>query len=120
MMSTATPHASLLSAAVVHPLDVLANRSQLAWLAASDFFGFNIPAIAASESEYDACWAQDVTDTPEELRDGRHSTHERRGVINKIKQRLWRDPQHHGDHGADRNSGLAQHARHRDRRRFGR
>lgn len=43
------------------PLGTLAgNRTQLASLLASNIFGFNAPAIAATEAEYERMWAQDV------------------------------------------------------------
>ncbi|GFG76516.1 PPE family protein [Mycobacterium botniense] len=47
-------------AATVPPPLIEANRAQLAALAASNFFGQNSPAIAATEAEYDEMWAQDA------------------------------------------------------------
>lgn len=46
--------------ATVHPAAVEANRVQLATLVATNFLGQNTPAIAATEFEYIAMWAQDV------------------------------------------------------------
>lgn len=47
--------------ATVHPEAVAANRFQAASLVASNFFGQNAPAIAATESRYERMWAQDVS-----------------------------------------------------------
>jgi PPE-repeat protein len=47
-------------AGMVPPPLIEANRAQLASLVASNFFGQNSPAIAATEAEYDAMWAQDA------------------------------------------------------------
>jgi hypothetical protein len=47
-------------AAAVHPALVTANRSQLVQLVFSNLFGQNAPAIAATESDYEAMWARDV------------------------------------------------------------
>jgi PPE-repeat protein len=47
-------------AATVHPALVSANRNQLVQLVFSNLFGQNAPAIAATESDYEAMWAQDV------------------------------------------------------------
>ncbi len=47
-------------AAVTHPLAVAANRVQLVNLVRSNLFGFNAPAIAATEGAYEAMWAQNV------------------------------------------------------------
>lgn len=47
-------------AAVVHPLAVVANRDELVSLVVSNLFGFNAPAIAEKEAEYEQMWAQDV------------------------------------------------------------
>ncbi|RUP05665.1 MAG: PPE family protein [Mycobacterium sp.] len=47
--------------AAVHPALVAMNRSEALWLAASNLFGQNAPAIAAAESRYADMWAQDVT-----------------------------------------------------------
>ena len=41
---------------VVHPSLVAANRARLAQLLATNFFGVNLPAIAATEAEYQAMW----------------------------------------------------------------
>jgi PPE-repeat protein len=47
-------------AAHVPPTEVAANRSQLAWLVATNIFGQNTPAIAATEVQYAEMWAQDA------------------------------------------------------------
>ncbi|MGO9926331.1 MAG: PPE family protein [Mycobacterium sp.] len=41
---------------VVQPALVSANRTRLAWLLATNFFGINLPAIAETEAEYAAMW----------------------------------------------------------------
>ncbi len=46
--------------ATVHPLAVTANRTTLSALLATNVFGFNAPAIAATEFGYAEMWAQDV------------------------------------------------------------
>ncbi|WP_025738458.1 PPE family protein [Mycobacterium genavense] len=46
--------------ATVPPPVIAANRLQLATLVATDFFGQNLPAIAATEAEYAEMWAQDA------------------------------------------------------------
>ncbi len=46
--------------ATVHPLAVTGNRTTLATLLATNFFGINLPAIAATEFQYVEMWAQDV------------------------------------------------------------
>ncbi|MEB3062061.1 PPE domain-containing protein [Mycolicibacter sp. MYC101] len=48
-------------AMTVPPPVVLANRMQLMALIATNFFGQNTPAIAATEAHYAAMWAQDAT-----------------------------------------------------------
>src|SRR5690625_4187738 len=48
-------------AMTIPPPVVAANRSQLLALIATNFFGQNTPAIAATEAAYAAMWAQDVT-----------------------------------------------------------
>jgi PPE-repeat protein len=48
-------------AATVPPEMVAANRIQLAMLVATNFFGQNTPAIAATEARYAEMWAQDAT-----------------------------------------------------------
>jgi PPE-repeat protein len=48
-------------AMTVHPAAVTANRTQLATLIATNFFGQNTPAIAATEAQYAVYWAQDAT-----------------------------------------------------------
>jgi PPE-repeat protein len=45
----------------VPPPVILANRAQLAALIATNFFGQNTPAIAATEAHYMEMWAQDAT-----------------------------------------------------------
>ncbi|MHA7650468.1 PPE family protein [Mycobacterium sp. ML4] len=47
-------------AAMVHPVAIAANRNQLVSLVMSNLFGFNAPAIAAAEAEYELMWAQDI------------------------------------------------------------
>jgi PPE-repeat protein len=47
-------------AATVPPPAVAANRAQLAVLVATNFFGQNAAAIAATEAEYGEMWAQDA------------------------------------------------------------
>lgn len=47
-------------AAMVHPAMVSANRNELVQLVVSNLFGQNAPAIAATESDYEQMWAQDV------------------------------------------------------------
>lgn len=48
-------------AATVPPAAVAANRTQLAMLVATNFFGQNALAIAATEAVYAEMWAQDAT-----------------------------------------------------------
>ncbi len=47
-------------AMTVPPVAVAANRVQLAVLTATNFFGQNLPAIAANEAQYGEMWAQDA------------------------------------------------------------
>ncbi|BBZ42863.1 PPE family protein [Mycobacterium parmense] len=47
-------------AATVPPPVIAANRIQLAVLVATNFFGQNTPAIAATEAQYAQMWAQDA------------------------------------------------------------
>ena len=47
-------------AMTVPPQMVFANRAQLMMLVATNFFGQNAPAIAATEAHYAAMWAQDA------------------------------------------------------------
>ncbi len=47
-------------AATVPPPLIAANRTLLLALIATNFFGQNSPAIAATEAQYEAMWAQDV------------------------------------------------------------
>jgi PPE-repeat protein len=47
-------------AAHVPPVEIAANRSQLAQLVATNVFGQNTPAIAATEIQYAEMWAQDA------------------------------------------------------------
>src|SRR5271167_4207128 len=48
-------------AATVHPTAVAANRFGFTQLVTSNLFGQNAPAIAATESQYEQMWAQDVS-----------------------------------------------------------
>jgi PPE-repeat protein len=48
-------------AAVVHPSVVTANRTRLAHLIATNYFGINFPAIAATEAQYIQMWAGNTT-----------------------------------------------------------
>jgi PPE-repeat protein len=48
-------------AAVVHPSVVTANRTLLADLIATNFFGINFPAIGATEAQYVQMWAGNTT-----------------------------------------------------------
>jgi PPE-repeat protein len=60
MSMAATTMASSFAAtelAVVHPSVVAANRMQLAHLIATNLFGINAPAIAATEAQYVQMWA---------------------------------------------------------------
>ncbi len=50
----------LAHAMTVPPLAVAANRTQLATLVATNFFGQNSAAIAATETQYTEYWAQDA------------------------------------------------------------
>lgn len=47
-------------AMTVPPAAVAANRAQLAYLTATNVFGQNVPAIAATEARYGEMWAQDA------------------------------------------------------------
>ncbi|MEB3024192.1 PPE family protein [[Mycobacterium] crassicus] len=47
-------------AATVPPPVIAANRATLAALVATNFFGQNLPAIAANQAEYAEMWAQDA------------------------------------------------------------
>ncbi|MDT5260446.1 MAG: hypothetical protein QOD10_5526 [Mycobacterium sp.] len=47
-------------AAMVPPAVIAANRAQLASLVATNLFGQNTPAIAATEAQYGDMWAQDA------------------------------------------------------------
>ncbi|BDN81045.1 hypothetical protein NJB1907Z4_C12600 [Mycobacterium pseudoshottsii] len=84
MNAVATPYAQLLSAAstqaagavsqakavagafevaraaMIHPLEVLANRNVFVQLIRTNLFGLNAPAIMAAEGQYEQMWAQDV------------------------------------------------------------
>jgi PPE-repeat protein len=48
-------------AAVVPPPEIAANRTELSMLLATNIFGQNTAAIAATEAEYGEMWAQDAT-----------------------------------------------------------
>ncbi|MBV8487116.1 MAG: PPE family protein [Planctomycetaceae bacterium] len=62
-MAAGTMAASFVAtrAAVVHPSVVAANRALLADLIATNFFGINFPAIAATEAQYMQMWAGNTT-----------------------------------------------------------
>ncbi|WP_156748639.1 PPE family protein, partial [Mycobacterium sp. E3198] len=47
--------------ATVHPGVVAANRSELVSLVRFNLLGFNAPAIAAAEAQYEQMWAADVS-----------------------------------------------------------
>ena len=47
-------------AATVSPAEIAANRAQLMTLVATNLFGQNTPAIAATEAQYGEMWAQDA------------------------------------------------------------
>lgn len=47
-------------AAIVHPLEVAANRNAFLQLVKTNWLGFNGPAIAAIEGLYEGMWARDV------------------------------------------------------------
>ena len=47
-------------AMTVPPLEIAANRAQLAMLVATNVIGQNTPAIAANEAQYGEMWAQDA------------------------------------------------------------
>ena len=47
-------------AATVSPVEIAANRAQLMALVATNLFGQNTPAIAATEAQYGEMWAQDA------------------------------------------------------------
>ncbi|KZS74205.1 hypothetical protein A4G29_06600 [Mycobacterium kansasii] len=48
-------------AATVSPVIIAANRAITRALAYTNIFGFNMPAIAAMEAEYEEMWARDVS-----------------------------------------------------------
>jgi PPE-repeat protein len=48
-------------AAVIPPAEIEENRARLAALIATNFFGVNTPAIAATEAQYDYYWTHDAT-----------------------------------------------------------
>ncbi|GBE66441.1 putative PPE family protein PPE32 [Mycobacterium sp. MFM001] len=58
-MTAAGAYQSAFAMTVPPPL-IEANRTQLTSLIASNFFGQNSPAIAATEADYDRMWAQDA------------------------------------------------------------
>ncbi|WP_420109776.1 PPE family protein [Mycolicibacter arupensis] len=58
--AAAAAHAAAFSMTVPPPV-ITANRAQLAMLVATNFFGQNAPAIAATEAMYAEMWAQDAT-----------------------------------------------------------
>jgi PPE-repeat protein len=47
-------------AATVSPAEIAVNRAELALLTATNIFGQNTPAIAATEAQYGEMWAQDA------------------------------------------------------------
>ncbi|MHA7652803.1 PPE family protein [Mycobacterium sp. ML4] len=47
-------------AATVQPVVIAANRTVIAALANTNFFGLNLPIIAALEADYEEMWARDV------------------------------------------------------------
>ncbi|WP_205874715.1 PPE family protein [Mycobacterium camsae] len=47
--------------ATVQPIVIAANRTMLGALANTNFFGLNLPAIAALETDYEEMWIRDVT-----------------------------------------------------------
>ncbi len=57
--AAATAHSSAFAMTIPPPL-IAANRAQLATLVATNFFGQNAPAIAATEAQYAEMWAQDA------------------------------------------------------------
>jgi len=57
--TAASAYQSAFAATVPPPL-IAANRTQLASLTESNFFGQNSPAIAATEAAYEQMWAQDA------------------------------------------------------------
>lgn len=58
--TAAAAHASAF-AMTVPPALIAANRTQLMTLVATNFFGQNAPAIAATEAQYAEMWAQDAS-----------------------------------------------------------
>ncbi|MGV0627571.1 PPE family protein [Mycolicibacter minnesotensis] len=58
--AAAAAHAAAFAMTVPPPV-IAANRAQLATLVATNFFGQNAPAIAATEAMYFEMWAQDAT-----------------------------------------------------------
>ncbi len=59
-MRAATAAFELAHFTVVPPALVAANRTQLATLLATNFFGINLPAIAETEAEYSAMWVNNA------------------------------------------------------------
>jgi PPE-repeat protein len=47
-------------AATAHPVEVWANRAELVSLVRSNLLGFNAPAIAAVEGDYERMWVQNA------------------------------------------------------------
>jgi PPE-repeat protein len=58
-LAAAGAHAAAF-AATVSPPEIAANRAQLMTLVATNLFGQNTPAIAATEAQYGEMWAQDA------------------------------------------------------------
>jgi PPE-repeat protein len=70
--AAATAYEAAFAATVPQPV-IAANRAQLATLVASNVFGQNTPAIAATHANYAEMWAQDATAMNGYVGSGRHS-----------------------------------------------
>lgn len=71
--AAASAHAAA-HAMTVPPPAIAANRAQLAALVATNFFGQNAPAIAATETQYAQMWAQDAAAMNQYLVDAQAAT----------------------------------------------